>query len=131
MPCTPSEAISVIGETADLLQNDPLATSRFFGDLIDSFDASAPPPLVETIYLDQVVETASDIAFDIVAGNRVSTYWKMRLSLTASGASTTGSLVPVNVNENKWLGNVMTMVYTLKRAVESVGGSTGKWPGSQ
>ena len=62
-----------------------------------------------------------------MAGNRVNTYWRMRLSFSGSNF-TRGAFEPVEVNNVRWLGNVFGMVSTLERAISSVGGKKGNWP---
>ena len=123
MPCTPDEAMDVLRSTPDYVQKDPLRTTSAFGDLLASYD-SAGAPLRETVYVDNL----RSYGFDVVAGNRARTYWRLRLSLAGS-MPVRGVFEPVEVNDSsKWQGNVMQMVFALDHAVLSVGGSRGKWP---
>ena len=120
MPCSPEEAMAVIFATPSNRQDNPLEVNCPYGQL-EHLDI---PPLVEGIY----IQNLGPSGFDIVAGNRVKTYWRLRLTLVGS-ATTQGSLEAVEVNDSyHWSGNVLDLVFTLARAIESTGGTKGKWP---
>lgn len=126
MPCTPNEAISVIASSTDFEGGRP------FGALIDGYleaqrrgEPVGQPPLAETVYL----ESLSDAGMAIVAGNRSKTKWRLQLAL--SGANpVNGSFGATEVNTEQWFKNVWLMNSALRAAVRSVGGKTGKWPGT-
>jgi hypothetical protein len=124
MPCTPREAMSVIASTTDHEGDRP------FGALIDDYLAAkdrgeivGKPPLVESIF----IESMSDTALTIAAGNRVATLWRMQLILHGANP-VNGSFGATEINNTKWMGNVLKMNSALRRAVESVGGKTVDWP---
>lgn len=120
MPCSPEEAMAVIFATPSYEQDNPLEVNCPYGQL-EHLDI---PPLVAGIY----IQNLGPSGFDIVAGNRVKTYWRLRLTLVGS-TTTQGSLEAVEVNDSyHWSGNVLDLVYTLDRAIESTGGTKGKWP---
>jgi hypothetical protein len=124
MPCTPHEAMSVIAAATDHEGDRP------FGVLIDDYlqakqngGAVGQPPLVDAIF----IESLSDTALAIAAGNRVETLWRMQLVLTGANP-VNGSFGASEVNKTKWMGNVLKMNSALRRAVESVGGKAVNWP---
>ena len=119
MPCSPEEAIEVIFAAPSYRQDDPLEVNRPFGQL-QHLDT---PPLLEDIY----IQNLGPSGFDIVAGNRVKTYWRLRMTLMGS-ATTHGSLEAAEVNSHRWSGDVSDFVFTLARAIERTGGTIGKWP---
>ena len=120
MPCSPEEALEVIFSTPSLRQDSSLEVKRPFGQLEHLTD----PPLVEHIY----AQNLGSSGFDIVAGNRINTYWRLRLTL-AGTVTTQGSFEAIEVNDAyQWSGNVSDFVFTLGVAIRSVGGTTGKWP---
>lgn len=120
MPCSPEEALKVIFSTPSYNQDDSSEVRPPFGQL----EHLSTPPLVESIYAQNVGPSG----FDIVAGNRAKTYWRLRLTLMGSEV-TQGSLEAVEVNDSyHWAGNVLDFVFTLERAIGSVGGTRGKWP---
>ena len=115
MPCSRAEALEVISSSSDLDGNSP------FG-ILGSGPVSGPP-LMEAIY----VESMNDDGFVIAAGNRVRTLWRMRMTLTGDNP-TSGTFGALEVNDQRWFGNVMGAVFALDKAVRSVGGRRGKWP---
>lgn len=125
MPCSPSEAMSVIAAATDV------DDARPFGSLIDNYVAAqqqgepvGQPPLEETIYLEHL----SDSGMIIAAGNRVKTKWRMQLALSGSNP-VSGSFGAIEVNTQQWFGNILNMNIALRNAVRRVGGKTQKWPG--
>lgn len=120
MPCTPTEALYVINNTVSPVNGDSSNKVYPFGGLSAS---DGQPPLMETIYADSIHESG----FDIVAGNRVNTHWRMRLTFSGSNP-THGKYEAIERNSDKWYGNLQSMIYTLENAIASVGGQTGTWP---
>lgn len=125
MPCTPQEAISVIAGAEDIDGNRP------FGLLINNYieaqergEPVGQAPLAETVYL----ESLSDTGLSIAAGNRAKTLWRFKLTLTGANP-VSGTFGATEVNSEKWPKNVWNFNAALRRAVTSVGGKTGKWPG--
>lgn len=125
MPCTPEEAMSVIAATEDAEGGRP------FGTLIDNYvqaqqrgEPVGQPPVADTVYL----ESWSSSGLTVVAGNRVKTMWRLQLTLTGSNP-VTGSFGATEVNTEWWPKNVWNFNSALRRAVQRVGGKTGKWPG--
>jgi hypothetical protein len=120
MPCTTEEAMAVILSIQDIETGD-----RMFGERVEAREGEGSrPPLVECVYADNVTANG----FDIVAGNRMNTYWRYRLSLSGSDP-VRGNWEPVEMNdETRWPGNIFKMVFYLGRAVHSVGGTLEEWP---
>jgi hypothetical protein len=115
MPCSRAEALQVISSSE--------ATR---GDLPFKVLGSGPangPPLTAAIY----VESMDADGFVLAAGNRVETFWRMRMAL-AGDNPTRGTFGMVDLNKDQWSGNTLSAVFALQRAVESVGGKTEKWP---
>lgn len=125
MPCTPREAISVIANAQDTDGNRP------FGVLINNFveaqqrgEQPGQAPLEESVYL----ESLSDNGFRVAAGNRAKTNWRFELVLVGANPLN-GTFGAVEVNSERWPGNVWNFNIALRNAVRSVGGKTGRWPG--
>lgn len=121
MPCTPAEALQAIVNTQD--HNGGLPFGAPYSEYQET-GYSGTPPLMETIY----VTECSDNGMVLAAGNRVTTYWKMELSLVGENP-THGTFKAIEFNQDRWFGNVQLMVFAIERALRSVGGSKGKrWP---
>lgn len=124
MPCAGREALSVIATATDLDGQRP------FGQLIDAYRTAQQQgepvghaPLVETVYL----ESMSDSGLQIAAGNRVKTFWRLKLVLTGANP-VNGSFGAADVYSDRWFKNVWNFNHALGAAVRSVGGKTLKWP---
>lgn len=126
MPCTPREAMSVIAVA------EGLECARPFAQLLEAYNDAqqrgepvGQPPLEARIYL----ESWGDHGMSIAAGNRVVTHWRMQLAL--SGANpVSGSFGATQLKNEIWPANVWSFSAALRRAVRSVGGKTGRWPGA-
>lgn len=126
MPCTRGEALDAIINTQDY---EGVAQ---FGERVQEYLAKSQrgdvdpgrPPLQESIY----IETLDENGFVMAAGNRVTTFWRMRLALEGDDP-VRGSFGAISSDDSdRWFGNVMNMVFILERVVQSVGGQQGNWP---
>jgi hypothetical protein len=116
-PCTADEFLSV------LVRTDGIEFGTPFAILAQSpLDA---PPLEEQVYL----EKSDGRNFVIAAGNRTHSKWKMHLSLEGDNP-VQGQFGSVEFNTEQWFANVWEMNTAIRNTLRSIGGRTGKWPGS-
>ncbi|WP_338481324.1 hypothetical protein [Rhodococcus sp. DN22] len=115
-PCTSAEFLHVLKGSSDYEGDTP------FGVLLD-MAPQQNPPIAETVYL----ESFTSDGFVIAAGNRVKTLWRMQLTLQGNNP-VEGTFGALNVNDERWFGNVLSMNAAISETVRRIGGRTKRWP---